>query len=345
MEISGYEMMGFLGIAILTIEVAVYAITVSLASRITRVTEKEIDDRTFGYEKDLKQISKVVADGEGRVSQEEIGEIQKRIDAIKASEKEREGFRESIKIENALLKPVIPSAASVLIIISTCLFIPDNYIIFGIALSFVGIIVSVLFEIPVLNTIGKAAIFEEYNPYSELTKVMDDIQKANLALTTDVIRDQTKTSKQLIERVDVLISEFQEKMGLKDPDYDLVLFNEKEERIEILDLKVGSENRILLRLTNRSDYAVLDCAMSLIVTEQFLLGKEGFSNGMPRSSDFAIYPGGKTINYDLGTVMKDFALDESFLVKSDEPSVSELLIYVVSSSHRTKSFNVPIKVE
>ena len=74
MEISGYEMIGFLGIAILTIEVAVYAIIVSLASRITRVTEEEIGDMT-----DMEYLLELMLKVDRPANREEIQEIRDKI--------------------------------------------------------------------------------------------------------------------------------------------------------------------------------------------------------------------------------------------------------------------------
>jgi len=219
-ELAAYEILGVLVTATMTIEVALYAITASIASRITRYSEEgtktEIEEIKSGIDVAIDRAS------EAKDKKEYYSFIKESISNFESKYNEKEKIRKVTGIGRALFLPASISLTSIIVLLAGVFSGFHTNVAAG--LSLLLWVLSIIAEINVLLVIDKVLKWQGYDGIERMVKIeelLSDLDKRQVkGEDVDFIRRKLSDLESLVRNNEPLA-------GVRDS-YSL---SEKEKRI------------------------------------------------------------------------------------------------------------------
>jgi len=154
---------------------------------------------------------------------------------------------------------------------------------------------------------------------------------------TELAKETSPQEKQELEKL------FKEVFGLKKPEYE-VFFEMDEKPVDTLSINKDEEQWSKLLVDNRSRFAVKDLAVELILPEGFTLRRRTQDTPQPRSATDDPYPCGAELRVKTQTLLPDTRQFIPFLIKGENAGKFEMYVWIDSTTHERFEHKLKVRV-
>lgn len=157
---------------------------------------------------------------------------------------------------------------------------------------------------------------------------------------TELAKETTPQEKQELEKL------FKEVFGLKKPEF-AVHFVVNEKLADVITIEKDQEQWVTIQVDNNSHFAVQEARIELALPDVFTLRKNLEDTPDIRSATFNLYPSGATLVVRLEAFMSKIAYSIPFLIKGKKYKKGgyDMYVWIGSTSHVHSQYKLKVKVK